>query len=96
MTLEERKQRLVLPEVAAPTLLLSGPELAIAACQARVVGTLPAANARTTDELAIWLDRAEKRAPVWRRRRLPAAGPMVVSRSRQACTSHILILSFYS
>lgn len=44
-----------MPVVAAPMFLISGPELVIAACRAGVVGSFPAPNCRTTDELDIWL-----------------------------------------
>lgn len=44
-----------LPLIAAPMLLVSGPELVAATCRAGVVGALPASNARTADELGEWL-----------------------------------------
>jgi len=44
-----------LPVVAAPMFLVSGPELVIAACAAGIVGSFPAPNCRTTDELDRWL-----------------------------------------
>jgi nitronate monooxygenase len=40
-------------------LLVSGPELVIAACRAGVVGAFPTANARTISELAEWLERID-------------------------------------
>ena len=45
------------PVVAAPMFLVSGPGLVIAQCRAGIVGTLPALNARTTEEFADWCDR---------------------------------------
>jgi nitronate monooxygenase len=50
-------RRLRLPIVAAPMFLVSGPELVIAACRAGIVGSFPAANARTAPELEAWLIR---------------------------------------
>jgi nitronate monooxygenase len=47
--------RLSLPVVCAPMFLVSGVELARAACNERVIGTFPALNARTTDDLDRWL-----------------------------------------
>lgn len=45
------------PVVAAPMFLVSGPDLVIAQCRAGIVGTLPALNARTTEDFADWCDR---------------------------------------
>ena len=51
--------KLKLPVIAAPMFLASGPELVIAACKAGVVGTFPAANARTSEQLDEWFDTIE-------------------------------------
>lgn len=48
---------LQLPLVAAPMFIISNPQLVISCCKAGVVGTFPALNARTTDELEAWLIR---------------------------------------
>jgi nitronate monooxygenase len=59
--------RLRLPLIAAPMLLVSGPDLVIEACRAGVAGSFPTKNCRTTDELERWLARmqaeTEGRAP---------------------------------
>ena len=47
--------RLALPVFCAPMFLVSGVELAKAACNARIVGSFPALNARTTELLDAWL-----------------------------------------
>jgi nitronate monooxygenase len=47
--------RLRLPVVAAPMFLISGPDLVVAAAQAGIVGSFPAPNCRTTDELDEWM-----------------------------------------
>jgi nitronate monooxygenase len=47
--------RFSVPAIAAPMFLVSGPELAIAACQAGVAGTFPALNARPAAQLEDWL-----------------------------------------
>ena len=51
------KSRLRLPAICAPMFLVTGPDMVISACQAGVVGTFPATNARTKDQLVTWLDR---------------------------------------
>jgi nitronate monooxygenase len=51
--------KLKLPVIAAPMFLASGPELVLAACRAGVVGTFPAANARTPEQLDQWFDEIE-------------------------------------
>lgn len=51
--------RLRLPVIAAPMFLGSGEDLVIAACKSGVVGTFPAANARTPEQLNGWFDRIE-------------------------------------
>ncbi len=52
---EKIAKRLRLPLIAAPMLSVSGPELAIAACKAGVIGSFPLANARTVDGIDAWL-----------------------------------------
>jgi nitronate monooxygenase len=52
--------RLRVPVVAAPMLIVSGPELVIAACRAGVIGCFPTANPRADGELESWLDRIER------------------------------------
>jgi len=47
--------RLRLPVIAAPMFLVSGPELAIAACRAGVVGTIQSLNQRTSEGFEDWL-----------------------------------------
>lgn len=48
-------ERLVLPVIAAPMFLVSGPALVEAACRSGIVGALPAANARSSEILDEWL-----------------------------------------
>lgn len=49
------KDRLRIPAIAAPMFLVSGPEYVLAACNAGIVGSFPANNARTIDQLDEWL-----------------------------------------
>lgn len=53
--LAELAGRLTLPVIASPMLIASGPELAIAQCQAGIVGSFPALNARPAQLLDDWL-----------------------------------------
>jgi len=52
--LDRYGRRLTLPVIVAPMFLISGPEMVIAACRSGVIGCFPAANARTTGDLAEW------------------------------------------
>lgn len=60
MDIAELKRRLALPVVAAPMFLVSGPDLVIGCCNAGVVGSLTAENARTIEELTNWLERIDQ------------------------------------
>ncbi|HYW04414.1 MAG TPA: nitronate monooxygenase family protein [Gammaproteobacteria bacterium] len=51
------RERLSLPAVAAPLFIVSNPELVIAQCEAGVVGSFPALNARPAEALERWLQR---------------------------------------
>ncbi|MBT8114731.1 MAG: nitronate monooxygenase [Arenicella sp.] len=46
-----------LPVFQAPMFLISGPEMVIASCEAGIVGSFPAPNARTLEDLESWLQR---------------------------------------
>jgi nitronate monooxygenase len=56
---EKIAKRLALPLIAAPMLAVSGPDLAIAACKAGVIGSFPLANARTVEGVEAWLTQIE-------------------------------------
>lgn len=47
--------RLRLPAIAAPMFLVSGVDMVLAACKAGIVGSFPANNARSLDELDSWM-----------------------------------------
>ncbi|MDH3304736.1 MAG: nitronate monooxygenase family protein [Gammaproteobacteria bacterium] len=49
--------RLRIPLIGAPMFIVSGPELVIAQCQAGIVGSFPALNARPQSALGEWLKR---------------------------------------
>ncbi|MFE6926053.1 NAD(P)H-dependent flavin oxidoreductase [Nocardia sp. NPDC057663] len=47
--------RLVLPVVAAPMFIISGPDLVVAQCESGIIGSFPALNARPASMLDDWL-----------------------------------------
>ena len=49
--------KLRIPLIGAPMFIVSGPELVIAQCQAGIVGSFPALNARPQSQLAEWIVR---------------------------------------
>ena len=51
------KDKLVMPVIGAPLLLVSGPDLVIAQCKAGIVGSFPALNARPQHVLDEWIVR---------------------------------------
>jgi len=53
----ELRATLRLPVVCAPMFLVSGPDIVLASCRSGIVGSFPAPNARTIDDLDAWLDR---------------------------------------
>lgn len=59
--LNELKQHLRLPAIAAPMFLVSGPEMVLAACEAGIMGSMPANNARTIETLDQWLGEISSR-----------------------------------
>lgn len=52
--------KLTLPVVGSPLFICSGPELVMAQCQAGIIGSFPALNARPSSLLSDWLDRIEE------------------------------------
>jgi nitronate monooxygenase len=50
------KSRLRLPAICAPMFLVTGPDMVVSACKSGVLGTFPATNARTEEQLVNWLD----------------------------------------
>ncbi|PWE27181.1 NAD(P)H-dependent flavin oxidoreductase [Pararhodobacter marinus] len=55
MTLKDRLACLRLPAFAAPMFLVSGPDLVVACSKAGIIGSFPAPNLRTSEELGGWL-----------------------------------------
>ena len=48
-------ESLRLPVIVAPMFLVSGPELVIASCKSRLIGSFPGPNARTIEDLETWM-----------------------------------------
>jgi nitronate monooxygenase len=73
MALTSHFDRLRLPLIGSPLFIISNPKLVIAQCQAGIVGSMPALNARPASQLDEWLheitetlaayDRAHPQAP---------------------------------
>ncbi|MDB5693275.1 MAG: nitronate monooxygenase [Alphaproteobacteria bacterium] len=59
--------RLRLPAIGAPLFIISNPDLVIAQCQAGIVGSFPALNARPQGLLDEWLHRITEALAAWDR-----------------------------
>lgn len=84
----EISDQLVLPVIAAPMFLVSGPDMVIESCKAGIIGSFPLLNARTTDILDVWmtrivseLEKAKNDSP--EKRIAPWAVNLVVHRTNQ-------------
>lgn len=85
---EQVTQQTVLPLIAAPMFLVSGPDLVLAACKAGIIGAFPAPNARTIGILDNWLScittgLVAARAQSPQQRIGPFAANLIVHRSYQ-------------
>jgi nitronate monooxygenase len=67
MALPPVLQHLALPVVGAPLFIVSNPKLVIAQCQAGVVGSVPALNARPASQLDEWLAEITETLAAWDR-----------------------------
>lgn len=56
-------ERLRLPAIAAPMFLVSGVDMVLAACKAGIIGSFPANNARTLDDLDAWMGQIGRALP---------------------------------
>lgn len=73
-------QALELPVVASPMFICSGPELVKAQCQAGIVGSFPALNARPAELLNDWLDEiTEENAAFAKANPKSIVGPVAVN-----------------
>jgi len=58
-------QRLALPVIGSPLFIISNPQLVIAQCQAGIVGSMPALNARPAEQLDDWLAEITETLATW-------------------------------
>ncbi|RMF11511.1 MAG: nitronate monooxygenase [Alphaproteobacteria bacterium] len=94
------KSSMVLPLIAAPMFLVSGPDLVLATCRQGVVGAFPFPNARTIDILEEWLDRLTRSLDPQRREGnqgpvAPYAANMVVHSSYDRLGDEIELVKRY-
>ncbi|MDP1532808.1 MAG: nitronate monooxygenase, partial [Rubrivivax sp.] len=67
MPLPSVLQRVRLPIIGAPLFIISNPKLVIAQCQAGIVGSMPALNARPAAQLDEWLAEITETLAAWDR-----------------------------
>ncbi|WP_280192854.1 NAD(P)H-dependent flavin oxidoreductase [Delftia sp. PS-11] len=60
-------QKLALPVIGSPLFIISNPQLVIAQCQAGIVGSMPALNARPAAQLEDWLAEITETLAAWDR-----------------------------
>jgi nitronate monooxygenase len=75
---------MVLPVIAAPMFLVTGPELVIAACKAGIMSAAAFATARTAEEYDEWLGRIEEELNAFRRQTGREPGPFAANLSAGA------------
>ena len=67
MSLPPVLQGLALPVIGSPLFIISNPKLVIAQCQAGIVGSMPALNARPASQLDEWLAEITETLAAWDR-----------------------------
>lgn len=87
------EETLSIPVIAAPMFLASGPELLEACCEQGVVGTMPALNARTTEELDRWLGEIQARRQQADRALAPFGINVVVHRTNPRVQADLEVLA---
>ena len=70
---------LVLPVIAAPMFLISGPELVIECCKSGIVGTFPALNQRSTEGSEEWVVQIKEVLARWEKETGKKAAPFGVN-----------------
>lgn len=82
---------LAVPIIAAPMFLVTGPDLAASAAEARIVGVVASSSTRTPQEFDEWLDKVEDRLSAFRKRTGRTVGPVAANigaPSRERGDSH--------
>ncbi len=96
----ELRATLRLPVVCAPMFLVSGADLVLAACRSGIVGSFPAPNARTLDDLEAWLERITGELKLMKQQQLPGATDvwamnLVVHSTYQRLQAELALLEKY-
>jgi nitronate monooxygenase len=93
---ERLRSRLRLPLIAAPMFLVSGVDLAVAACCSGVIGAFPTANCRSVAELDLWLGeirgRLRHHEDETGTRAAPFCANLIVHRSNPRVTEDLAVL----
>ena len=82
--------RLRLPVIGSPLFIVSGPELVIAQCQAGIVGSFPALNARPAEELSKWIVRIKTELADFEQRTGKKAAPFAVNQICHASNDRLM------
>lgn len=70
---------MVLPVIAAPMFLVTGPDLVAAAAEARIAGVAASSSTRSPEEFDDWLGRIDERLDAYRRRTGLPTGPVAAN-----------------
>ncbi|MFJ4293183.1 NAD(P)H-dependent flavin oxidoreductase [Cupriavidus sp. NPDC089707] len=84
--------RLKLPLIAAPMLRVSGPDLVAAACRSGVIGAFPTVNARSAEELDVWLAQVAQRCQDAEGPVAPVCPNLIMRRDPQMLAGDVAVL----
>lgn len=73
------KKGVKLPVIMAPMFLISNPKMVLEACESGIVGTFPALNARTTEDLDQWMKEIRKGLETYEEKNAEPAAPWGVN-----------------
>jgi nitronate monooxygenase len=100
MTLPAVLSKLRLPVIGSPLFIISHPQLVIAQCQAGIVGSMPALNARPASQLDDWLAEITETLAAWDRTHpdqpsAPFAINQIVHRSNDRLEQDLAVCAKY-
>lgn len=100
MTLPAVLSKLRLPVIGSPLFIISHPQLVIAQCQAGIVGSMPALNARPASQLDDWLAEITETLAAWDRAHpdepsAPFAINQIVHRSNDRLEQDLAVCAKY-
>lgn len=92
--------QLELPIISAPMFLVSSPEMVVAGCKAGIIGSFPLANARTKEDLEIWMSRISEELTTAKqlepnRKIAPWAVNLVVHRTNRRYEEDLALIKKY-